>query len=574
VKILKFLLFYIYNFTFYRFTFYFLIRRSEKALNDGFIKISEDLNKIDFPYEISISTYFFVILISFLLTTTVYFNNKNLFNESINQLVKNIVFIITINTSLLFGTIYLFNIFNLSRLVLALNIILYPVNYIFLWGIVLIIQSRKKDNDKKIAFVFALMIAFVFILNLFFIQEQDPINIDYVAITETDIEDIEVIEIKYEETCEEWSGSDNFVDCVLLKDQEIINLGNTINNLRVFNEEIFVIYKTGLITKYDLETGTEQKFFDLSSKVTFQEYYGGLFDIAFDPNNNFFILSYESNNKLVLEKFNNNETLQGEILLEIPEGNNETMSLNMSIIYSEYFEDFIVSVGDFNTYVSALNTSSPIGKIFLLNKEPKFKFTPITNFSKDVELNLLAFGIRNAWQIHEYNKFLFMTDVGHSNFEELNILNYENQSTNISFGWPIFEGVELYNNYENYISELNNLHYWNGDEYFSGEEYIKYNSKLPSVYYAHSTPSGFLRSAAIGGSVITDENSKYFENYFFADYASKEIFQYDFKSDELFIYPFKYNVFGAVTALTINPLKRDSLLISTNVGEIIIFDLP
>ncbi len=574
MKILKFLLFYIYNFTFYRFTFNFLIRRSEKALNDGFIKISEDLNKIDFPYEISISTYFFVILISFLLTTTVYFNNKNLFNENINQLGKNIVFMITINTSLLFGTIYLFNIFNLSRLVLALNIILYPVIYIFLWGIVLIIQSRKKDNDKMIAFVFASIIAFVFILNLFFMQEQDPINIDYVAITETDIEDIEVIEIKYEETCEEWNGSENFVDCVLLKDQEIINLGNTINNLRVFNEEIFVIYKTGLITKYDLETGTEQKFFDLSSKVTFQEYYGGLFDIAFDPNNNFFILSYESNNKLVLEKFNNNETLQGEILLEIPEGNNETMSLNMSIIYSQYFEDFIVSVGDFNTYVSALNTSSPIGKIFLLNKEPKFKLTPITNFSKDVELNLLAFGIRNAWQIYEYNNFLFMTDVGHSNFEELNILNYENQSTNISFGWPIFEGVELYNNYENYISQLNNLHYWNGDEYFSGEEYIKDNSKLPSVYYAHSTPSGFLRSAAIGGSVITDENSKYFENYFFADYASKEIFQYDFKSDELFIYPFKYNVSGAVTALTINPLKTDSLLISTNVGEIIIFDLP
>lgn len=574
MKIIKFLLFYIYNFTFYRFTFYFLNLRSETALIDGFIKISEDLNKIDYPYEFSISTYFFVILISFLLTTVVYFNNKQLFNENINQLVKNILFLITINTSLLFGTIYLFNIFNLSRLVLALNIIIYPVIYIFIWGIVLIIQSRKKDNDKIISFVFASLIAFVFILNLFFIQEQEPINIDYVAIKETNIEDIEVIEITYEETCEEWNGSDNFVDCILLKDQEIINLGNTINNLRVFNEEIFVIYKTGLITKYDLETGTEKKFFDVSSKVNFHEYYGGLFDIAFDPNNNFFILSYESNNKLVLEKFNNNETLQGEILLEIPEGNTETMSLNMSIIYSQYFEDFIVSVGDFNTYVSALNTSSPIGKIFLLNKKPKFKLTPITNFSKNVELNLLAFGIRNAWQIHEYNNFLFMTDVGHSNFEELNILNYENQSTNISFGWPMFEGVELYNDYEKYISELNNLHYWNGDEYFSGEEYIKYNSKLPSVYYSHSTPSGFLRSAAIGGSVINDENSKYFENYFFADYGSKEIFQYDFKSDELFIYPFKYNVSGAVTALTINPLKRDSLLISTNVGEIIIIDLP
>lgn len=574
MKIIKFLLFYIYNFTFYRFTFYFLNLRSETALIDGFIKISEDLNKIDYPYEFSISTYFFVILISFLLTTVVYFNNKQLFNENINQLVKNILFLITINTSLLFGTIYLFNIFNLSRLVLALNIIFYPVIYIFIWGIVLIIKSRKKDNDKIISFVFASLIAFVFILNLFFIQEQEPINIDYVAIKETNIEDIEVIEITYEETCEEWNGSDNFVDCILLKDQEIINLGNTINNLRVFNEEIFVIYKTGLITKYDLETGTEKKFFDVSSKVNFHEYYGGLFDIAFDPNNNFFILSYESNNKLVLEKFNNNETLQGEILLEIPEGNTETMSLNMSIIYSQYFEDFIVSVGDFNTYVSALNTSSPIGKIFLLNKKPKFKLTPITNFSKNVELNLLAFGIRNAWQIHEYNNFLFMTDVGHSNFEELNILNYENQSTNISFGWPMFEGVELYNGYEKYISELNNLHHWNGDEYFSGEEYIKYNSKLPSVYYSHSTPSGFLRSAAIGGSVINDENSKYFENYFFADYASKEIFQYDFKSDELFIYPFKYNVSGAVTALTINPLKRDSLLISTNVGEIIIIDLP
>ena len=58
-------------------------------------------------------------------------------------------------------------------------------------------------------------------------------------------------------------------------------------------------------------------------------------------------------------------------------------------------------------------------------------------------------------------------------------------------------------------------------EYSNINEYVKANS-LALVHYSHVAPQNF-RAAIIGGGVIADTTSKYFENYIFTDFLSSEI---------------------------------------------------
>ena len=46
-----------------------------------------------------------------------------------------------------------------------------------------------------------------------------------------------------------------------------------------------------------------------------------------------------------------------------------------------------------------------------------------------------------------------------------------------------------------------------------------------------------IMRAIIGGGVVEDKNSKYFQHYIFADYLSSELFAYDFINDSLYSLP-------------------------------------
>ena len=103
-------------------------------------------------------------------------------------------------------------------------------------------------------------------------------------------------------------------------------------------------------------------------------------------------------------------------------------------------------------------------------------------------------------------------------------------------------------------------------------EYIKENTLLPQVYYSHEAPENY-RAAIIGGGVIQKSNSKYFEQYFFADYLSNEMFSYDFANNELKIMPLN-NLGGSITSMTINTFAEDEILITTASGRLVSLKLP
>ena len=103
-------------------------------------------------------------------------------------------------------------------------------------------------------------------------------------------------------------------------------------------------------------------------------------------------------------------------------------------------------------------------------------------------------------------------------------------------------------------------------------EFIYENSIMPVVYYNHQGPT-FYRAALIGGGVIQDKNSKYFEHYIFGDYLSKEIFAFDFKRNELFQIPLE-GFESYITSIIINPNNKDSVLIASGNGDLVEVLLP
>ena len=62
----------------------------------------------------------------------------------------------------------------------------------------------------------------------------------------------------------------------------------------------------------------------------------------------------------------------------------------------------------------------------------------------------------------------------------------------------------------------------------------RYSSNLR--FTTTMSPENF-RAAIIGGAVIDDPLSDYYENYIFTDYLSNELFAYDFKNNKLFTIP-------------------------------------
>ena len=95
---------------------------------------------------------------------------------------------------------------------------------------------------------------------------------------------------------------------------------------------------------------------------------------------------------------------------------------------------------------NSIDTSTSKGKLFLLNNSLDNLNIPNVSDSKKAEpvKNLIAYGLRNPWKTFEYKNLLFIPDVGSSTVEEINIVNLDEISQNVTslplFGWPIFEG--------------------------------------------------------------------------------------------------------------------------------------
>ena len=313
------------------------------------------------------------------------------------------------------------------------------------------------------------------------------------------VESVEIeipIEDTGDNTCYKWSGSSNFKECrsatALFK---IKNYPNTqVNNFVNFDRNLYTVLNTGIVMKND------DIFIDISDKVLNIYSESGLYDIAFHPNEDYFLLSYSNNlNELTIEKFQTNkdstvgasqiilQSLTVEVLIIVAPWNGQT------------FNAFLLCVGDMSEENLSLSTVSQNGKILILDGE-NIMNPPLISDEENKETinNFVAYGLRNPWNFIEYENFLIVPDVGNKANEELNIID-ANQILSSKepalLGWPIYEGSLL--------SEkiFYGLKMWNNKD-LDLYDYILDNSKVPAVYYDRPAPEN--SRAAILGTLVFD----------------------------------------------------------------------
>lgn len=380
-----------------------------------------------------------------------------------------------------------------------------------------------------------------------------------------------------ESECNQWLGSNNFTECLSGVEVNVVkSYEGLLTNVIVNDNKIFLLEKTGTIFDVD----DNEVFLDLTEKVkVFEEFAeSGLFSLAFHPIESFFLVSYsDAENNLIVEKYYLNsdfkpEIEKSEILRMIP--NTQCCHYSGNIIWSNYFKDFLLGIGDMQNkngilHSDPLDTTSPRGKILFLDKLTSKPDLLAVDKNNNARNDILAFGLRNPWKTTEYKNYLFVPDIGNAQQEELNIvdLNEFNQTKKpYLFGWPHFEGTQ-YNSLD-----FNQILLHENDTSKNIKNYIYENTLLPDVYYNHNAPENY-RAAIIGGDVIKDINSKYFEHYFFADYLSNELFAYDINKKELKMFPLG-NIGGVVTSVGIHPKKNETILITTLSGLLLEIILP
>jgi hypothetical protein len=555
-----------------------LFDRNVNISFNNLVNIQDDFIKIGFPVSFTINFYFVALVISIFSSTLIYISiPKTLKIESPLIFFKEL-FIILINYSaVLFGVLYIFRLFNFSRGLIFVGLLTYSLSsYLLIWLL-------RLEKYKNIRFKYFVPISVLVLLmsSIFFrIQNSSESTSIESATTTTTIFTPGVIESE----CFPWLGSNNFRECK--SGIEIVSstkFSESLNNVIVFENDIYVLDIFGVVYK----NSPTNIFLDVSPKVFNRldpnnlDISGeqGLFSLAFHPTDNFLLVTYSDlENSLVVEKyfFNQDNSIEdetSEILLKIP--NSQKGHFSGNLIWSNYFNDFILSIGDMEENYAPLLNSEPIdttslrGKLILLNTEISNPELLTLNKNNEVYKNLIAFGLRNPWKTYEYKNYLFVPDIGLSTEEELNILNLEeisNTQKPFLLGWPHYEGT-----IDNEI-KYNEIYLYQNGIANNINSFVKENSIFPKVYYTHQAPENF-RAAIIGGGVIENKESKYYEHYFFADYLSNELFAYDFNKDELFIFPLG-NVNSFITSVEIHPTKVDTVLFTTGTGNLIEIKLP
>lgn len=571
---------FLYNFFFNSFFIQRLFDRDVNISLNNLINIQEDFIKIGLPFKFTINFYFIALVVSIF--------SASLMNISIPKTIKiespliffKELFIIFINYSaVLFGIFYIFRLFNFNRGLIILGLLAYTLSsYLLIW--LLRLEKYKNIRFKYLVTisVLALLISSIF-LRLQNTSESVSVETIISTTTTTTLFTPGVVDSE----CFPWLGSDNFKEC--RTGIEFVNstkYSKTLNNVIVFENDIYLLDVFGVVYK----NSPNNIFLDVSSKayncvdpngeICWEQ---GMFSLAFHPTGNFLLTSYpDLDNNLVVEKYFLNQDNSiifetSEIVLKIP--NSQCCHFGGNLIWSNYFQDFMLSIGDMEEpKVSLLNsepldTTSMRGKIILLNTDISNPAQLSLNRKSKVYKNIVAFGMRNPWKTYEYKNYLFVPDVGLSTEEELNILNLEeisNTQKPFLLGWPHYEGT-----IDNEV-KYNEIYLYQNGVAENINSFVKENSIFPKVFYTHQAPENF-RAAIIGGGVIENKESKYYEHYLFADYLSDELFAYDFNKDELFIIPLG-NVPSVITSVGIHPTKLDTVLFTTGSGELIEIKLP
>jgi hypothetical protein len=542
------------------------------------LNIQEDLEKISFPYIFNLNALFISIILGLLVIILIKFTNSDRIDSSDPvEFLKTFMKIIFIYSGSLFSIMYMLRLYNFSRGLLVISILIVPtVLFILIFLLNLNMYSRFKKNKLYFFIPFSLFILGFTILS--FQRSIESVSVESITTTTT-IPDIQ-IGINNQSECGEWLGSENYGGCLMgSRILEVTKYSESLNNIITFGNNLYILDVFGVV----YQNSPENIFLDISNKVLNRidldsgEY--GLFSLAFHPTDDFFLISYSDlQNHLVIEKYFLNDDKKpikdnSEELLRIP--NPGCCHYSGNIIWSDYFKDFLISIGDMESNVIPLENSEPLdttqprGKILFLDNNISNPDLLASTDRYKPRTDILAYGLRNPWKTVEYNKKLFVVDIGNYEQEELNIVeldNFVDTKKPFLFGWPFFEGT--IENQIDYTEIL--LHDQNTKT--SIKSYIKENSIQPSLYYYHQAPTKY-RAALIGGGVISNKSSKYFEHYIFADFLSNELFAYDFNNDKAYIIPIS-NLGTNINSIALSPNGDDVVFATTWSGQLIKIQLP
>lgn len=546
--------------------------------------VSQDLLKIGFPANFDLNFFQISVVLGFFMALILFFSKKYFTSiASIEEFLIRIVSLGFIFSGTFFTFIYILRIYYFPRFLFLSSIFVYPIITSVLYSLIYPDFFFKIKLNKTINSIFsvAIIICSIFLINN---SREEEVNLEY-KLPSTTTTIFSVGSVGGDFNCYEWSGSNNFIECIQGSEiKTVLKFDNVLNNLFVHDEFVYAVQGDGVIYKLDKNFEYEI-FLDIKDKVGWIEgTETGLFSIAFEPENKYFLVNYSNNNNaLIVEKYLLDERgliieNTSNIILDIP--NSITGHFGGNIYYSQYFKDFVIAIGDMqiqsntnNLNHESIDTTTPRGKLLFLNSNISKPDLVSENFNTPPLDNILATGLRSPWQISEYDDYLFVTDVGNFNYEELNIVKLsdfdKNENKPFIFGWPIYEGIQPTG------VEFQEVVLWSedGQGYTSIFEYIDKNVTLPTVFYKHNTRD-IYRAAIIGGDVLTKSNSSLDFSYVFIDFMSKEVFVYDLNNDALTIYALPEGYSSYPTSIRVNPYKKDSLMISSKDGTIIIFDFP
>ena len=585
---MKFFTFFIYFFSysfFLNFIFIFIQNNGIYDFTKSIQFIVDDFSRVSFPYEFSLSLNFIVYIFALIFSFYAVKKYKNYILKNLEEKIYEVLTIFLANFLIISGIFYFIRIYNFPRSYLLLITVINTLITLFLFHLIKIVSAKENQKTMyiKVGAIFTIIfLAYIGYYYIFSSEKSISQNVIVENLKEDDfqtigLDDSSNIESNTEIKCFDWFGSTHELDCRSIVNYEKINFQsdlvvNDINNLIIFENNLFLIESSGLI--YNLSQNSE--FLNIKDKVNSRSGLtkeSGLWDIAFHPSENYFLVSYSNKSNFYTIsrfKFNNlknSESKSEEILLEIP--NPIESHYSGSLIYSNYFSDFIYSVGDMNNNqfaeenLNPIDTSSIKGKVLLLNtklSEPEQLTVEKNNLTRD---DILVYGVRNPWQIYEYDNLLIVPDVGRNLVEEINIIeldNFKKNNTPTLLGWPYYEG-----NIENEVL-FDGLKLWNNTSK-SLKDFVDENTQFPDLYYDHETPEVF-RAAVIFGGVVENSESIYYQSLVFADYLSKEIFIFNPLNNSLFIFNLPQNLkseFTAVTALIVdNSNDKLKLYISSN----------
>ena len=604
---MNFIISFFYNLTILNYLF-FLLEQIDNAriLEYSYVNLAEDLNFIGAQFNVNFTYFIFSIpislIVSFIINRFVRFDFEN---DAIETLLKKFLYIGFINLAILCFFIFFLRLYELlSRAYVFFYILLFPFFYLFFDGIQYVSRRRLKKTIYNV-FVFVIVGGLIFLNTNFYssslenILNRDKVEQDIKIISQEKIESLDFQEsiVLEDEECAPWKGTGQFTGCIGGIKISSSSYEQQVTNLTVFNNKLYIVFKDGTVYVQESLNSELELFLDLTD-IVYTEFPGmsqGLYDIAFESSGKSFLVSYSNSDiaivfsKYLIKDDGTPDYENPQELLRL--SNNVKYHFGGSIVWSEFFDGYLVGIGDMRENImplvhsDALNTTSYKGKIILLDSDKTIS-SPLINEHGLYESidKIVAYGLRNPWQITEYKNRLIITDVGSQFIEEVNDVNYldyeEGNYTSVSFGWPLMMGDELSYNFRERNKDamtkldgkITDLYYWESDVIEKADDYLIENSKSPLLQYDHFVDENTIRAAIIGGDFIRNGSGKYDDYYFFTDYVESEIYGVNIETKDLLIFPVTF--VGNPTSLKGSPFQKDTLVIGYANGIISSVELP